>query len=106
MSILIFQMDEVCVLPDRFISSSKRTCLLSLYIILPGFIKIGRELFEIIEVQTHTHTHTQTCEVTRKKFGNVDNYFGGHLEFFEDFHPSFIFLKSQKVYETISILFF
>ena len=25
---------------------------------MPNFIKIGRELFEIIDIKTHTHTHT------------------------------------------------
>ena len=53
-------MAKVCVLPDRFISSSKGTEILSIYIILPSFIKIGQELFEIIDQQTHTQTHTQT----------------------------------------------
>ena len=45
MTISIFQMDEVWIL-----TSSKGTCILSLYTILPSFIKIGQELFEIIEV--------------------------------------------------------
>ena len=40
------------------------TCILSIYIIMPNFIKIGRELFEIIDIKTHTqtdrHTDTQT----------------------------------------------
>ena len=53
-------MAEVCVLPDRFIPSSKGTDILSMYIILPGFIEIGQELFEIIWVQTLTHTQTDT----------------------------------------------
>ena len=35
-------------------------CILSLYIILPSFIEIGQELFEIIEVSTQTQTDTQT----------------------------------------------
>ena len=54
MAISTFQMDEVWILPDRFIPSLKGTCNLLLYIILPNFIKIGQELFEIIWVQTHT----------------------------------------------------
>ena len=53
-------MAEVCVLLNRFIPSSKRIEILSFYIILPSFIKIGQELFEIIEVKIHTHTHTDT----------------------------------------------
>ena len=60
MAIWTFLMGEVCVLPDRFISSSKGTCILSFYIILPNFIKIGQELFEIIDIKTHRHTHRQT----------------------------------------------
>ena len=64
---LTFQMDKVCVLPDRFFSTSERTCILSLYTILPSFIKIGQELFEIIEVNTQTHTHRHTDTYTRMK---------------------------------------
>ena len=45
---------------SRLNSSSKGTELLSLYTILPSFIKIGQELFEIIDIQPHTHTNTQT----------------------------------------------
>ena len=60
-------MAEVCVLLNRFISSSKGTEILSLYIILPSFIKIGQELFEIIEVNVHTHTDTQTDTYTPMK---------------------------------------
>ena len=65
-------MGEVCVLPVRFISSSKGNCLLSLYIILPSFIKIGRELFELIDIKNHTHTdrhihadENNTCPKTK-----------------------------------------
>ena len=36
-------------------------------IILPSFIEIGQELFEIIEVKTHRQTHTQTDTYTRMK---------------------------------------
>ena len=43
---------------NRLNSSSKGTEILPFYIILPSFIKIGQELFEIIDRQTHTHTHT------------------------------------------------
>ena len=43
----------------------------SLHIILPSFIEIGQELFEIIEEKTHPHTHphtnTQTDTYTRMK---------------------------------------
>ena len=60
MTILKFQMDEVCVLPKWFISSSKGCWFLSLYIFLLNFIKIGHGLFEIIWVKTHTHTDTST----------------------------------------------
>ena len=38
----------------------KGICLLSLYIILPSFIKIGLEHFEINHIKTHRHTDTQT----------------------------------------------
>ena len=48
------------VLSGRLCLSSKRTCLLSLYIILPSFINIGQELFDIIEIKTHPYTHRQT----------------------------------------------
>ena len=60
MAILKFQMGEVCILLNRFNPSSKGTCILSFYTILPNFIKIGQELFEIIDKNTHTHTHTLT----------------------------------------------
>ena len=53
-------MGEVCVLPDQFTPSSKGTCILSLYIILPSFIKIGQELFEIIDIKTDRQTHRLT----------------------------------------------
>ena len=55
-----FQMDELCILRYRFIPSSKGTCLLLLYIILPSFIKIGQELFEINCIKTDQHTQTHT----------------------------------------------
>ena len=35
----------------------KNICLLTLYIILPSFIKIGQELFEINRIKTDRHTH-------------------------------------------------
>ena len=60
MAILTFQMGKVCVLPNSFISSWKGTEILSLYIILPSLIKIGQELFEIIEVKIHTQTDRHT----------------------------------------------
>ena len=54
------------------IPSLKATCLLSLYIILPSFIKIGQELFEIIDIKTDTHTdrhihagENNTCPKTK-----------------------------------------
>ena len=53
-------MAKVCVLPNQFISSLKGTEIFSLYIILPSFIKIGRELFEIIDIKIYRHTDTQT----------------------------------------------
>ena len=60
------------VLLDRFIPSLKGTCILLLYIILPSFIKIGQELFEMIEVNTQTQTDRQkhadennTCPKTK-----------------------------------------
>ena len=40
MSILTFKIVRVCVLPDRFILFSKRTEILSIYIIVPIFITI------------------------------------------------------------------
>ena len=52
-------MDDVSVLPDRFIPSLTKTRLIFLYIILLSFIKIGH-FFEIIKVKTHTQTHRQT----------------------------------------------
>ena len=55
MAILTFHMAEVCILPNRF---NPGTEILSLYIILPSFIQIGQELFEIID--QHTQTDTQT----------------------------------------------
>ena len=60
MAILTFQMGEVWVLPDGFILSSKGTCILSIYIIMPNFIKIGQKLFEIIDIKTDTQTDRQT----------------------------------------------
>ena len=44
----------------RLTTSSKGTELLSLYTILPSFIKIGQELFELIDGQLHTQTDRQT----------------------------------------------
>ena len=56
------------VLINRLSSSSKGTCTLSLYIILPSFIKIGQELFEINSIKrTDTHTDTHTDTYTRMK---------------------------------------
>ena len=60
MVILKFQMSKICVLPNWFNPSSKRTCIVSFYIILPSFIKIGQKLFEIIDKNTHWHTHSLT----------------------------------------------
>ena len=71
MSILTTLLGEVCVLSTRLISSSKRTEIISLYIILPSFIKIGQELFEIIGVQTHTHTHRQTHTAGHDIFARI-----------------------------------
>ena len=42
---------------SRLCSSPKGTGILSLYIILPSFIKIGQELFEINRIKTDRHTH-------------------------------------------------
>ena len=53
-------MAKVCFLLNRFIPSSKDTEILSLYNILPNFIKISQELFEIIDIKIYTHTDTQT----------------------------------------------
>ena len=57
---------------NRLSSSSKEICLLSLYIILPTFIKIGQELFEIIDINTDTQTdrhihagENNTCPKTK-----------------------------------------
>ena len=58
MSILATLLGEVCVVSMRSISSSKGTEILSLYNILPRFIKIGQELFELSVGQTDRHTHT------------------------------------------------
>merc|ERR1712219_33839 len=60
MAISKFQMGEVCALSNNLNPSSKGSCILTFYIILPNFIKIGQELFEIIDIQTHRHTHRQT----------------------------------------------
>ena len=38
----------------------ERNCILSFYIILPNFIKIGKELFEIIDINTYRLTDRQT----------------------------------------------
>ena len=59
MSILATLLGEVCVLSVRSISSLKGTELLALYTILPIFIKIGQELFELSVGQTDTHTDRQ-----------------------------------------------
>ena len=71
MTILKFQMGEVCALSNRFNPSSKGSCILSFYIILPNFIKIGQELFEIIDIKiyrhTDRHTHRHTDTYTRMK---------------------------------------
>ena len=58
MSILTILLGEVALLPKQLISSSKGTELLSLYTILPSFIQIGQELFELSVAQTHRHTDT------------------------------------------------
>ena len=77
MANLEFQLDEVCALQKRFFSSSKGTCILSIFIILPSFIKISPELFGIIEVKTNTqrqtlrHIHADennTCPKTNASF--------------------------------------
>ena len=52
-------MGEVCALPNRFHLTSKRMCIVPKYIILLSFIKIGQDLFEIIDINTHTHEHTR-----------------------------------------------
>ena len=80
-------MAEVCVLPNRFIPSSKRTEILSLNSILPNFIKIGQKLFEIIELHTqrdrHTDTHTHRDTYTPMKIIPVKNkVFGPGNEIF------------------------
>ena len=64
-------MGEVCIQLNRFIPSSKRTCILLLYIILPSLIKIGQELFEIQLKFTQRHRHIHTDEnnyLFKKKF--------------------------------------
>ena len=48
------------VLIDRLGSSSKGICLLSLYITLQSFNKIGQELSEINCIKTHRHTDRHT----------------------------------------------
>ena len=79
MAILKFQMGEVCILRNRFNSSSKGICILLFYIILPNLIKIGRELFELIDIKTHRQTdrqtdrHTHTDTYTRMKIIPVQN---------------------------------
>ena len=60
MAISTLEMDEVYVLPDRFIQFLKGNCLLSLYIILLNFIKIGQELFKTTDIQNHSLTDRQT----------------------------------------------
>ena len=68
---------KVCVLLDRFISSSKGNCLLSLYIILQSFIKIGRELFELIDIKTHRQTDRHTDRQTHRQthtLGSIATY--------------------------------
>ena len=59
MSILTTLLGKVCVLLMRSISSSKGTDILSLYTIPPNFMKIGRELFELIDGYTDRQTHRQ-----------------------------------------------
>ena len=58
-SIFFILLDEVCVLSKWSISFSKGTELLSLYAILPNFIKIGQELSELWLPQTHRQTDRQ-----------------------------------------------
>ena len=40
---------------------------------MPNFIKIGRELFEIIDIKTHTHTDTQTDRHTDRHIHADEN---------------------------------
>ena len=86
MAIRTFQISQVCVLPDRLILSSKETCPVLFYIILPSLIKVSNELLEIIAVNSHTQTHrhngadeNNTCSKTK---------FLGQLK-----TPYFFFLK-------------
>ena len=79
MAISKFQMGEVCALSNRLNPSLKGSCILSYNMILPNFIIIGQELFEMIEVNTdrktdtHRHIHADenyTCPKS-KIFGQV-----------------------------------
>ena len=81
-----FSTFTVCVLPNQFIPSSKRTCILSWYTLLPSFIKISHELFEINCINTHrlTHRHNDadendTCQKT-KFLGQVKKWKNGSSE--------------------------
>ena len=70
MSILTTLLGKVCVLSTRLSSSSKGTEIILLYIILPCFIEISQEFFEIIDInnQTHRHIHADennTCQKTK-----------------------------------------
>ena len=51
-------MGEVCVLPNQFISSSKGTCLSSIYIILPFSSKSDKNFLRLIYKHSHRDTKT------------------------------------------------
>jgi len=58
---LTFLIGEVCALPKQIVSS---------YTILPHFIKLPQELFEIIDKQPHSlrHVHANESNISPKKF--------------------------------------
>ena len=94
-------MGEVCVLPVRFISSSKGNCLLSLYIILPSFIKIGRELFELIDIKTHTHTDRHTHRQTDTQTDTYESDYRGNPFRVSGVFPSTYHQRSAQLISNI-----
>ena len=72
MLILTTLLGEVCVLSTRLSSFLKGIEIISLYNILPSFIKISQQLFEIMDIQTHTHRQTDK-QTDRHIHADVNN---------------------------------